>query len=201
MAHPEAGGGLKPRLLTAPAGLPVTLELAKAFLRIDGNDDDAVVSALIRAATANLDGTAGVLRRALVTQTWEQPFRSFHSRMRLPLAPVASIAAVKHYDADNALQTVSAADYSLVEDDLGPYLAWSPDALRPDLFDRPDPVVVTFVAGYGAATDVPAAIRQAILLLVAQWFATREPVSATGGAAELPLTVTHLLAPYRRVGL
>ena len=56
-------------------------------------------------------------------------------------------------------------------------------------------------AGYGAATGVPQAIRQGILLLAAHFYENREAVSMEPGAAELPLGVAALWRPYRVLGL
>lgn len=60
------------------------------------------------------------------------------------------------------------------------------------------PAAMTITAGYGGPSDVPAAIRQALLMLVAQWFDQRQ---VTGAGTALPFTVEALLAPYRRVRL
>lgn len=60
------------------------------------------------------------------------------------------------------------------------------------------PAAITFTAGYGAPTDVPAAIRQAMLLLVTQWYEHRQ---VTGTGTALPFAVDALLAPFRRVRL
>ena len=63
-------------------------------------------------------------------------------------------------------------------------------------------IEIAFVAGYGAAAaDVPAPIRQAILLLVAHWHEHREPVAIGDADAPVPPTVSDLLQPYRWVRL
>jgi uncharacterized phiE125 gp8 family phage protein len=62
-------------------------------------------------------------------------------------------------------------------------------------------VEIDFAAGYGAATDVPQAIRQGILLLAGYWFENREAVSPDGPAAEIPLGVAMLWRPWRVPGL
>ena len=61
---------------------------------------------------------------------------------------------------------------------------------------------VAFTAGYGdEPEDVPAPIRQALLLLVAHWFERREPVVLGAAPQEVPATVAGLLLPYRRLKL
>ena len=59
-------------------------------------------------------------------------------------------------------------------------------------------IEIQFTAGFGAAaTDVPAPLRQAILLLVAHWYENREPVVAGIAATRFPDAVIGLLEPYR----
>jgi uncharacterized phiE125 gp8 family phage protein len=61
---------------------------------------------------------------------------------------------------------------------------------------------IAFSAGYGDGADnVPAPLRQAIMLLVAHWFERPEPVVLGATAQEVPATVAGLLLPYRRVRL
>jgi len=57
-------------------------------------------------------------------------------------------------------------------------------------------VSVQFVAGYGDATDVPAGIKHAVLLIVGDLYENREN-AAPRGASSLPLTAERLLWPYR----
>jgi uncharacterized phiE125 gp8 family phage protein len=54
-------------LIAGPGEEPVSLAEAKAFCRIDGTDEDALVSALITAARLHVESITG---RALLTQTW-----------------------------------------------------------------------------------------------------------------------------------
>lgn len=191
---------LAPVRTSAPATTPVSLTEAKAHCRVDDSNSDTVLTALIAAATDHMDGWSGVLGRALVTQTWQQDFDGFAADgLRLPLGPAASVSSVTYYDADNAQQTLSADVYRLFTDAIGPYVGLKPDQDWPNAYSRPDAVRVTYVAG-AAASDVPAAIKTAMLLLIGHWFENREAV-AVGTATVLPLSVDVLLAPYRRVGM
>lgn len=54
-------------------------------------------------------------------------------------------------------------------------------------------VQVVYVAGYGAASDVPANVRQAILLQVGHMYANREAVVTGTIATTIPLAVRSLL--------
>jgi len=53
------------------------------------------------------------------------------------------------------------------------------------------------VAGYGAASDTPAPLRQAILELVAHGYENRGDLDA-GAQARLPAGVATLIASFRR---
>lgn len=208
---------LAPVRTVAPAATPVSVAEAKTQLGITGSGQDTLVGALIDAATQRLDGRAGILGRALVNQTWEQAFGCFSTPLRLPLAPVSSITEITYFDGDNATQTLSADVYRLLADARGPYVARKPDQDWPGTYAREDAVTVTFVAGYGAAgSNVPAPIRQAIILMVRELYEfaqqdsrlVREQVPGVGmveyaqSAAQSPLprAAAALLAPYRRVG-
>ena len=190
---------LAPVRTAAPAALITTAE-AKAQCRIDSSDEDTLIDALISAAISHLDGYSGVLGRALVTQTWQQDFSGFCAKMRLPVGNLIEVTEVTYYDASNAEQTLDAAVYATFADSLGPYVALKPDQTWPSIYTRSDAVRVTWTAGYGAAASVPAAIKQAALLLVSHWYDNRSGVAVGETPTEMPLAVNSLLAPFRRVG-
>jgi uncharacterized phiE125 gp8 family phage protein len=54
-------------LLTGPAIEPLSLDEAKAFLRVEHSDDDQVISALIAGARTHVETQSQV---ALITQGW-----------------------------------------------------------------------------------------------------------------------------------
>lgn len=191
---------LHPVRTAAPEEFPVSLDEVKAHCRVDGNDSDAVLSAYLAAAVDHLDGYAGVLGRALVTQTWRQDFCGFSSVMRLAVWPVGEISSITYFDAENVSQTLDASIYMNLEDARGAFVTLKPDQVWPSSYRRPDAVSVTFVAGT-EADEVPAAIKVAILMLAANWFENREAVVTGASAAPLPMGVSALIAPYRRVGV
>jgi uncharacterized phiE125 gp8 family phage protein len=192
---------LAPVRTVAPEDTPVSLLEAKAHCRVDYDDDDTLIAALIDAATAHVDGWTGVLGRALVTQSWRQDFHCFGCRMRLPLRPAGSITEIAYYDRDNIQQTLSADVYQLLTDASGPFVSPQPGQVWPGSYGRADAVSVTFVAGYGDADAVPAAIKAAILLIIGHLYENREATVVGVSAQTLPMAVDALLAPYRRVGI
>lgn len=199
---------LKPVRTVSPSVPAVPTADVAAHLRIEGSgsptvyQDQSYIEALRDAAVDWLEGPDGYLGgRALINQTWRADLAEFDADVpiRLPLVPVSSISGILYYDGDGAQQTLDTSVYTLLDDEFGPYVALKVDQEWPGTYERVDAVRVTFVAGYGAAaSDVPAAMRHAILLMVGHWYENREGVIVGDGAIEVPLTVERLLMPYRR---
>ena len=183
-------------LISGPSSPVISLQRAKAHLRVDHDTDDELIDAQIYAATAYLDGCNGILGRALLTQSWRSDFASFDEPLRLPLAPVQSVA-VSYIDVNGASQTLASSNYYLLADDLGPVIQARSGVTMPDVFDRPDAVSVTGVYGYASADAVPEPIKQALLLIIGDFYKSREARIAMG-VVDNP-TVDRLLAPYRRI--
>lgn len=180
-----------PKRVAAPAAAPVPLADAKAWLRVTEADEDGMISDLIDAATRRLDGYSGMLGRCLVSQNWSQSYDAFASVLRLPLAPVSAVAAIRWTDSAGTTSTISATNYTLFEDARGAFVRFVDGYAWPADFAARAAVEVEFTAGYGVAADVPADLVLAIKMMVANWFDRRE-------IGEIPLGVSALIAPYRR---
>lgn len=189
-----------PVLIVPPADTPVSLADAKANCRVDADntDEDGLISSLISAATSMLDGYSGILGRCLVTQTWQVTADSFSRCIRLPFP--ASDVAIEVRDSSGGSDPVSASDYSLLLDERGSYIRFNDDYSYPTDLAEVAAVSIEVEAGYGDPADVPAAIRQAILLLVAHWFANREAVNVGNITSAPPFAVDALITPFRRIG-
>lgn len=183
--------------ISAPSAALVTVDEAKAHCRIDGDDENAVISALISAVADYLDGPSGILGRAILDQTWRLELASWPTFVEIQIEPVRS-AEVRYLDAFGAEQVLDPAAYRLVAlPGAAPALQWvSGDAL-PQLGRADFPIVIDFAAGFGGPEDVPAPIRLAALMLIDHWYNSRG--LSGGDPAELPLTCSALLARYRKV--
>lgn len=190
---------LAPVRTAAPADTPVSLDEAKAHLRVDHTDDDDVINGLIAAAVDYLDGWTGILGRALVKQSWRQEFAGFGC-LRLQVGPVSGVEVITYFDSRNQTQTLPDTAYVMRTDARGSYVDLPPQGIWPSAYVRPDAVSVTYEAGSATAAEVPAAIKAAIMLMVASWYRNREATS-DGAATELPIGVAALLAPYRRISV
>ncbi|MGV8996393.1 MAG: head-tail connector protein [Parvibaculaceae bacterium] len=183
-------------LLSGPASEPVMLDEARAHLRLDATDENDLLNAFLVAARVALEART---RRAFVTQSWRLILDAWpQGPVFLPVAPVSAVTSVTLNDADGP-RVVAATAYDIVlagdRPRLSSLTAW-PAPTR-----RIGGIYIDVTAGYGEAADVPAPLRQAIVMLAAHWFEHREPVSIGDGADELPLTVSALIAPYRRLHL
>lgn len=198
-------------LVTPPAAEPVTVAEARAWLRIDGADDDATLGALITAARQAAEEH---LRRSLVTQTWkltldgaggrgewvpgvyELPVDAFDGEpprtLDLPKGPVQAVTTVTTYGTDNAGTVFPAPGYRLSGDRLAlnPGFYW-PGSLRPQ-----GGTEILYTAGYGDAAAVPRPIKQGILIHAASLYEQRGMCDDPSG---LPAGCLALYAPYRTV--
>ena len=187
-------------LIAAPEAEPISLTEAKAHLRVDADDEDALLTSLIAAARMFIERTLGV---ALITQGWSY-FLDFWPRagcVTLPILPVQAVSAVTVHDGAGGSTTLDAANYAV--DILSHPARLVLKGAVPSVVARElNAFEVAFIAGYGdEPDDVPAPIRHALTLLVAHWFERREPVVLGESAQEVPATVAGLLLPYRRVRL
>lgn len=177
-----------------PTSSPVTLIEAKAQLNVLHGDDDAYISALILSATAAIEEMTG---RPLITQTWALSVKHPHYRVYLPKTPVQSIDSITYFDRDEVQQTATVADFHLFNDIYRAWVEPKDDKDWPDVFNRPDALTISFIAGYGVSADVPVEIRHSILLLLSHWYEQRVPVSDKP-MQEMPLAVSSLVSLHRR---
>ncbi|HEY5278214.1 MAG TPA: phage head-tail connector protein [Pseudolabrys sp.] len=186
-------------LLTAPAAEPLTLDEARAFLRVDTHDDDETIAALIVAARLHIEMQT---RRALITQGWRLTLDGWPADGRIPVrpGPLRELTAARVYDFSG---TATALDLQHFVPDLGVCeLAVAPWALmQPTRLAAGIELEVS--VGYGdTALDVPEPLRHAARLLVAHWYENRGLiVPGATSLASLPVSAAALIAPYRMVSL
>ena len=188
---------MTPILIAEPALEPLTLDETRAWLRLDTQDEDSLVASLIRAAR---HGVEQATRRALISQTWRLRLDRWPPGgvVPVPLAPVASILAVRVFDAAGAATVAPPAKFRLEEE----------YTTRIVCDDPPPPgrlyggIEIDLRVGYGATGDfVPPPLRQGMLMLIAHWFENRGDALHESSVAHLPAAVAGLVVPYRRARL
>lgn len=163
-------------LITAPSVEPVTLAEAKLQCRVDADltADDARIGVLISAVREQAEHEIG---GALVTQTWERTLDAFPvsgGAIELGMPPVQSLVSVKYLDAAGTEQTLAPSAYTLDAVAAPGWVLPAAGTDWPAAGDYANAVRVRFVAGFGAASSVPAAVKAWMLLHIAEWYAQLE---------------------------
>ena len=192
---------MRTKLIVPPSIEPVTLAEVKAHARIeiDVTEDDNLLNGLISTARQFVEN---YIHGGLISQTWimslDQKDRfSRCDYITLPLKPVLSIEEVNSFDRANG-EGRAFMDYYLD----GNRLCLEDGAYWPYNTRQLGAVTIKFTVGYGeSAADVPAPIRQAILMLVAHLYENRsaliDPLTNSPSTNVMPFSVSALLQPYR----
>ena len=184
-------------LVTAPEQEPLTLEEAKAQLRLDFDEDDALVRRLIIAARMWVEGQT---KKALMTQTWDQtidwcwPVKFGLPWIEFEKNPVTSVTSITYQSGASPQPTLNATQYTVVSREHSSYIAPAYGVSWPTPLSVPEAVTVRFIAGY---TDVPEPLKHAVAMLVAHWYEQREVVVTGTIVATIPMGVEALISPYR----
>jgi uncharacterized phiE125 gp8 family phage protein len=185
-------------VITPPASEPVTPAEAKASpsFRVTGTTDDADITVLIKAARETAEA---ITRRALITQTLELVLDAFPTGgIDLYCPPIQSITSIKYIDTDGVEQTLSSALYDLDSDTEPGMVAPAYGESWPATLDQINAVRVRYVAGYGAAADVPAAIKTWIKMRAGTLYDNPQAIVVGNLVTELKRDfVDGLLDPYR----
>lgn len=156
------------KLIVPPAALAVSIELARAAARIDGDHMDAELTQAIKQYTEEAEHLVG---RALVNQTWRVTLDFITEAIQLDMPPIVQVDYVKFYDSAGVLQTLDPQDYVVDSVSEPGYIVPAPGKAWPATAVRVNAVEVQYVCGYGPDhTTVPSAIKGYILARVAELF-------------------------------
>jgi uncharacterized phiE125 gp8 family phage protein len=168
------------------------LRLGSGFAEDDLQD--SLLASFLRAAMAAIEGwtdKALISREFRLTlQDWKTP-----ERQPFPIAPVLSVESVHFADAEGSI-TSPLTGWRLIKDMTEPLLV---AVARPFAgIPSTGSVEIQFVGGYGPSfDDVPADLRQAVLLLAAHYYEYRDETALSEGC--MPFVVTALLSRYRKI--
>lgn len=186
-------------LVTPPAADPVSLAEAKSFLKVDGAEDDALITILIASARRSAEEYT---KRAFITQTWRLTMDGFSDltadardmappgfvrgsdAIDLPRQPIQSVSSIRTTDTANAQSTVASSVYQL--DTASGRVFLNDGSNWPTNLRDLAAVEIEFKAGYGDdGAKVPEPIRQAILLQVLALYENRQCADIPDGAKAL----------------
>lgn len=171
----------------APENEPVSLEDAKAHLRVEASytRDDTKIRGLIAGARADIEKYTG---QRLPRQTVLMRADVFDEiTVRLPTGPIASITSISYRDTAGELQTVSADDYDALLDGIEPLLVLKPGKAWPITAGTPGAIRIVAIAG---AETIDPAIALAIKVKLEGLY--DEP------RAEDETVIANLLTNHRR---
>lgn len=186
--------------------LILSLADAKAHLRVEVSDDDALITALIHAAREKIEKYTNL---ALTLKTVHEYFDAFpdstvqrpNAEFLLSVNRVASITSVQYYEdvETDVLTTIASTDYLLDNTSMMARLAPRIGVVWPLADGRINSVKIVYQAGYATVAEIPASILQAAKLMIGDWYERREDRLSQGQSTGfiIPRTSELLLNPYR----
>ena len=190
-------------MLTEDTPIPVAalpLQAMRDHLRLgtgfaEEGLQDGLIEAYLRAALSVIEGRTGkaLLQRVFrwVLDDWRDP-----AAQALPIAPVRSIVSVTLTDGAGGSTVLEAGLWRLIADPHRPRLAPT-GPLLPSVPSEGQ-VEVVFTAGFGALwSDVPADLRQAVLMLAADLYERRDEMGLREQG--LPFAILSLIERWRTV--
>jgi uncharacterized phiE125 gp8 family phage protein len=196
------------RTVTSPAEIAPVISLAeaKAHLRVDWEEDDDLIAALVLTAQDHVERFTA---RVLTERAMEAAYDGFPcgaggaAAIVIPRDPITAVTAIAYLDASGTAAELDgeAGDWRWSES--------APDRVMPAFgvswpaaASEAGCVRVSFTAGYDAGL-APASLIGAVKLMCGHLFGNREAVSAAPSItpATMPIGVVDLCAPYRRISI
>lgn len=187
--------------VTPAADTALSVADVKAHINLDLAEDDDLITGMIAAATGRVES---ILNQTLIDTGYRQTADCFPrgaQAIRLATGPLQSITSIK-YLADDGAATQLTLAASVYRDLTGQpaRIGLALDQQWPAIAALEQAVEVEFTAGYGAdATAVPAAVKQAMKLIIGGWYEYREEIIVGTIVASLPISLAArgLLWPLR----
>ena len=144
---------------------------------------DPYLNMLIKSARIH---TEQVLNRYLITQTVDAYFDAFPEadsagQIVIKLPPLQSVTAITYLDTTGAEQTLAADQYTVDAVSIPARITPAYGVTWPSTYEQTNAVKVRFVAGYGDASDVPANIKNWMLMRIKTLYETRDHATFANG--------------------
>lgn len=191
---------MRTTIVTEPDQEPINEREAKEQMRVEVGEtvEDEFIKSLITTARRYIEQITG---RALLDQTWNMYLDEWPDgdEIKIPYPPLiwtAADSSIVYTDSGETEATFAAANYDVDRDSepgrivLKYGKSWPVVTLRPM-----NPIKVCFDCGWAEPENVPAPLKHAIKLMVADMYEVREPTIIGVGVATLK-TVDRLLWPY-----
>ena len=186
-------------MVTEPTAEPVTLVEAKLFARIDTDDDDALVTALISSARQCVEEETG---RALMTQTRDAFLNHYPQAKEFELSwrDIQSVTYIRALNEDGTYDEVDSGEILLDGKNgrvgIKTGSPFFPIGVVGDQYFNG--FVIRYVSGESDAAYVPEWAKTAIKMLVAHWYEHREATTPES-QNKVPFHVQMILDKHRVV--
>ena len=177
------------------------LAKVKNHIRVTHTDDDDNIRSLIQVAIQSLQISTG---RIFCIHNFRAFYRDFPStirKLKVPNPPFLALSSLKYYNQHEQLVTFDSNQLVIEENGSGcSNIGLKDGTSRPSVSSiRETPVQIEYSCGYGGlgGLTLPEPLNQAIFLLVAHYYDTREPVSFGANPMVVPKTVDFLIDQYK----
>lgn len=176
-----------------PSEFPVTLSEVKVKMKVTGDDEDAVITGLIKTATKMCESDSGL---SFTTQDRTITLDRFPcGTIILPYGPVSAVKTFTYIDANGQSQSLIEDTHYILDKHNNPARAWPVDSW-PTTKQRLNAVTIVYTAGFGDASSVPQGIKDAIMSLVATMYEHRQE-EESGVLTQITWGAQRMLDPYR----
>jgi uncharacterized phiE125 gp8 family phage protein len=180
---------------TSPAATePMTVDAAKAHLRVDGSDEDTGIAEMIAAARSYVEALTCT---RLVTQTVALRCDNWSDLAFFPVGPLQAVSAITYVDVNGDTQTLSTDVYEVRAYGLEAGIFLSSGEVWPPM-QAGSLITVSAVIGYGAASSIPAPIIIAMKMMISDMFEIRGSFESGVGSAPVPATALALLENHKK---
>lgn len=208
-------------IVTAEATDVVTTAQVKANLRI-ASDDSTHDTQIGVCLDASISVAKEYLQKSLINRTLKLsldnipfadsvlpnkegvtvgPFLEYRKRsVSLPFSPLVSVTTVKTFNDSDVETTMASSRYYVdTASNYGRVILRTGETWD-DMLRVGNAIEITYVAGYGSsASDVPAGIKQGIIVLASHYFENPEMTIRGENVSTIPTLVNSLWKPFRNM--
>ena len=167
----------------------IDLTEAKDYLRVDHDDDDSLITELIKIARMQVFKDTNTV---LVETTIEEKFNNWPSDniIKFRYSGALSNSTVVYYNSENS--EISLTDFTIVNDFGMPKIELN---TTPELYKRIDPIKVSYTLTPRNADDT-LYLKMAMYLLIGHYYDNRSAVTF-GNPKELPIGYNRIISQYK----
>ena len=184
--------------ITAPAVEPLSLDEAKHYLRVEHDDDDALIASLVSSGRNQVEA---LTRCGLLTQTWRfvRDCWPENGRIIVKMGPLRELLAVRVFNESGIANTLDPASFVV---NAAGWIIAAPGWSLPAPGRGVAGIELDVEIGFGDnPSDVPPPLLQAVRMLLAHWYENRGLIAIGQTVAMMPASVNALISSQRVLSL